>query len=177
MYRKEHVGLQNMGISAAHEFADAPEALKGSGRTSGRNAKTSESCHDHWGKLKKDFAVIKKLREQSGFGWDNTLKIVIAPPDVWEKYLKVLPVQSKVWRKKPFPLYVSILILVNGIVATGENVFCVGMATMTDPSTHSTILLIPAKETRCQMILLMTRMLMARRLPSNATIGSAPLPK
>ncbi|KAG0692839.1 hypothetical protein DFH29DRAFT_1008050 [Suillus ampliporus] len=80
-------------------------------KTSGGVAKTSGSCHDHWGKLKKDFAVVKKLQEQSGFGWDNTLKIVTAPPDIWEKYL---------------------VILVEGIVATGENVFHVGMATMTE---------------------------------------------
>ena len=39
--------------------------------------------------LKKDFAVVKQLREQSGFGWDNALKIVTAPPDVWDKYLEV----------------------------------------------------------------------------------------
>ncbi|KAG1845150.1 hypothetical protein F4604DRAFT_1960267 [Suillus subluteus] len=42
------------------------EALQGSKKTSGGVAKTSGSCHDHWGKLKKDFAIIKKLREQFG---------------------------------------------------------------------------------------------------------------
>ncbi|KAG1867728.1 hypothetical protein F4604DRAFT_1682510 [Suillus subluteus] len=42
------------------------EALQGSEKTSGGVAKTSGSCHDHWGKLKKDFAVVKKLREQFG---------------------------------------------------------------------------------------------------------------
>ncbi|KAG1880829.1 hypothetical protein F4604DRAFT_1902578 [Suillus subluteus] len=40
--------------------------LQGSEKTSGGVAKTSGSCHDHWGKLEKDFAVIKKLREQFG---------------------------------------------------------------------------------------------------------------
>ncbi|KAG2360527.1 hypothetical protein BDR07DRAFT_1260282, partial [Suillus spraguei] len=106
------------------------EALKGSEKTSGGVAKTSGSCHDHWGKLKKDFAVIKKLQEQSGFDWDNTLKIVSAPPDVWEKYLVVSGShqicmtwrhpKAKIWRKKSFPLYDSIQILVKGIIATGE---------------------------------------------------------
>ncbi|KAG1879891.1 hypothetical protein F4604DRAFT_1954218 [Suillus subluteus] len=40
--------------------------LQGSEKTSGGVAKTSGSYHDHWGKLKKDFTVIKKLREQFG---------------------------------------------------------------------------------------------------------------
>ncbi|OAX39376.1 hypothetical protein K503DRAFT_645862, partial [Rhizopogon vinicolor AM-OR11-026] len=112
-------------------FVACAKALKGSERTSGGVAKTSGSCHDHWGKLKKDFAVIKKLREQSRFSWDDTLKIVTAPPDVWEKYLETHK-KAKVWRKKSFPLYDSIQILVEGIVATGESVFRVGMATLTD---------------------------------------------
>ncbi|KAG0691483.1 hypothetical protein DFH29DRAFT_1010956 [Suillus ampliporus] len=112
-------------------FVACAEALKGSEKTSGGVAKTSGSCHDHWGKLKKDFIIIKKLWEQSGFGWDNTLKIVTAPPDVWEKYLATHK-KAKVWRKKSFPLYNSIQILVEGIVATGENIFCVGMTTMTE---------------------------------------------
>ncbi|OJA15947.1 hypothetical protein AZE42_13799, partial [Rhizopogon vesiculosus] len=47
--------------------------------------------------LKKDFTVVKKLREQSGFGWDNTLKIVIAPPDVWEKYINVRTTKCDGW--------------------------------------------------------------------------------
>ncbi|KAG1851924.1 hypothetical protein F4604DRAFT_1907113 [Suillus subluteus] len=45
---------------------DSNQTLQGSEKTSGGVAKTSGSCHDHWGKLKKDFAVIKKLREQFG---------------------------------------------------------------------------------------------------------------
>ncbi|OJA15742.1 hypothetical protein AZE42_05264 [Rhizopogon vesiculosus] len=40
--------------------------------------------------------------------------------------------KAKIWRKKPFPLYDSIQILVEGIVATGESVFRVGMAAVTD---------------------------------------------
>ena len=33
--------------------------------------------------------MVKKLRGESGFGWDSTLKIVTAPSDVWERYLAV----------------------------------------------------------------------------------------
>ncbi|KAG1868509.1 hypothetical protein F4604DRAFT_1904803 [Suillus subluteus] len=41
------------------EWEEGP--LQGSEKTSGGVAKTSGSCHDHWGK---DFTIIKKLREQ-----------------------------------------------------------------------------------------------------------------
>jgi hypothetical protein len=32
---------------------------------------------------------VKKIKEQSGFGWDDTLKIATAPDDVWERYIAV----------------------------------------------------------------------------------------
>ncbi|KAG2125081.1 hypothetical protein DEU56DRAFT_744042 [Suillus clintonianus] len=134
LLKEREEGHQSDSGFKPKSFIACAEALKGSEKTSGGVAKTSGSCHDHWGKLKKDFAVVKKLREQSGFGWDNTLKIVTAPPDVWEKYLAVGGSHqiTKVWRKKSFPLYNSIQILVEGIVATGKNVFRVGMTTMTE---------------------------------------------
>ncbi|KAG1881278.1 hypothetical protein F4604DRAFT_1953788 [Suillus subluteus] len=50
------------------------EREEGSKKTSGGVAKTSGSCHDHWGKLKKDFAIIKKLREQFGLSIVLNLK-------------------------------------------------------------------------------------------------------
>lgn len=36
--------------------------------------------------------------------------------------------KAKIWRTKRFPLFDSIQILVDGIVATGENSFCAGTA-------------------------------------------------
>lgn len=35
--------------------------------------------------------IVKTLREQSGFGWDETLKIAMATDDVWERYIAVSP--------------------------------------------------------------------------------------
>ncbi|KAG1858919.1 hypothetical protein F4604DRAFT_1518960, partial [Suillus subluteus] len=103
LLKEREEGRQSDSGFKPKSFVACAEALQGSEKTSGGVAKTSGSCHDHWGKLKKDFAVVKKLREQSGFGWDNTLKIVTAPPDVWEKYLETHK-KAKVWRKKPFPV-------------------------------------------------------------------------
>ncbi|KAG1731095.1 uncharacterized protein EDB91DRAFT_1034732, partial [Suillus paluster] len=116
LLKEQEEGCQSDSGFKPKSFVACAEALQGSKKMSGGVAKTFGSCHDHWGKCKKDFTVIKKLREQSGFGWNHTLKIVTAPPDIWEKYLEA----RKVWRKKPFPLYDSIQILVKGIVTTGE---------------------------------------------------------
>lgn len=33
--------------------------------------------------------MVKTLREQSGFGWDEGRQIVTAPDDVWDKYITV----------------------------------------------------------------------------------------
>ncbi|KIM78639.1 hypothetical protein PILCRDRAFT_11097 [Piloderma croceum F 1598] len=80
--------------------------------------------------LKKEFNIVKKLRESSGFGWDSSKNIVTATADIWERYINNLKSHKKaaIWRTKPFLLYDSIRILVEGIVATGEGVFCAGTA-------------------------------------------------
>ncbi|KAJ7331520.1 hypothetical protein DFH08DRAFT_814831 [Mycena albidolilacea] len=39
--------------------------------------KTADKCADHFSYLKKSFNIVRKLREQSGFGWDDGLKMEI----------------------------------------------------------------------------------------------------
>jgi hypothetical protein len=67
--------------------------------------KTSKKCQDHWGRsvslllisvtetdrrqLKKDFKDVQGLRDLSGFGWDDGLKMVTATDPVWDDLLKV----------------------------------------------------------------------------------------
>jgi len=46
--------------------------------------------------LKKDYLIVKKLRELSGFGWDDDLKIVTATDEVWEAYLQVCTLSGKI---------------------------------------------------------------------------------
>lgn len=46
--------------------------------------------------------------------------------------------KAKIWKTKWFPLFDSIQILVNGIVATGENTFRAGTATQNPPATPAT---------------------------------------
>ncbi|KAJ6527228.1 hypothetical protein DFH09DRAFT_1328195 [Mycena vulgaris] len=85
--------------------------------------KTSSKCQDHWGKsLKNSFNSIRAVREASGFGWDNGLKMATATESVWDPYLTRDPNAAR-WRNTPFPLYDEILYLVDGIVATGAGAF------------------------------------------------------
>lgn len=39
--------------------------------------------------FKEEYKIVKVLREQSGFGWDEATQLVTAPEDVWEAYLAV----------------------------------------------------------------------------------------
>jgi hypothetical protein len=71
------------------------------------------------------------------------LKIATAPDDVWDKYIAVSNYsllnfcsillstmqankKAKIWRTKSFPLFDSIQIIVDGIIATGANTFRAG---------------------------------------------------
>ncbi|KZV60828.1 hypothetical protein PENSPDRAFT_539760, partial [Peniophora sp. CONT] len=40
-----------------------------------------------WNRFKKAHGIVKHLRSLSGFGWDDTKKIVTAEPDVWKGLL------------------------------------------------------------------------------------------
>jgi predicted nucleic acid-binding protein len=46
--------------------------------------------------LKKQYKTMKKLREQSGFGWDDLLHVVTADDDVWDQYLMVSQVKQRI---------------------------------------------------------------------------------
>lgn len=43
----------------------------------------------HSSQLKKFYAVVKNLRNQSGFGWNDLTQTVHASDDVWDNYLAV----------------------------------------------------------------------------------------
>ncbi|KAJ7851311.1 hypothetical protein B0H14DRAFT_2350369, partial [Mycena olivaceomarginata] len=85
--------------------------------------------------LKGAFNAVRKLRDLSGFGWDDGLKMVTASDEVWELYLATHE-NARKWRKTRFPLYDDILIIVDGIVATGAGAFHAGVS-QSQPSTAS----------------------------------------
>jgi hypothetical protein len=81
---------------------------------------------------------VKKIQEQSGFGWDNDREIATAPNTVWDAYVAVhgillcflsqLTLVQKhpklhKWRKTGFPLYDKCAKLFDGLIAMGEGAF------------------------------------------------------
>jgi Myb/SANT-like DNA-binding domain len=75
-----------------------------------------------WKELKTKYAVVKRLQEQSGFGWNPVLQKVTAELEVWNAYVASNQ-EAKEFRTKPFPFFDKIHILVDGKIATGNNAF------------------------------------------------------
>ena len=64
--------------------------------------------------LKKHYKTIKRLRDQSGFGWDPTRKMVDATEEVWVALLQT-DKEAKRWYNKPFPYYDDLHNLYSGM--------------------------------------------------------------
>ncbi|KAF9787271.1 hypothetical protein BJ322DRAFT_712789 [Thelephora terrestris] len=103
----------------------------------GQAEKTASKCNDHYCNLKSDFMLIKKLRNMTGFGWDDERNLVVAADDQWDELAKENP-HAKKWRTTPFPIYDEMFSLVDGIVATGAGAFLAGTPPPPGPS-QSTI--------------------------------------
>ncbi|KAF8065310.1 hypothetical protein FPV67DRAFT_1671582 [Lyophyllum atratum] len=101
--------------------------LAGTEKRSGGAVKTAKACLTRWTTLKANFAIVKSLKEKSGWGWDDEKKIIVVSDDVWQEFLKVKPKLDQ-WRTKPFPIYDDMADLIDGAMATGENSFVPGQA-------------------------------------------------
>ncbi|KAH9988184.1 hypothetical protein BJV77DRAFT_910226, partial [Russula vinacea] len=86
-------------------------ALAGSEVLSGGAPKTVVSIKNRWQRLKKEYEIVKDIRNQSGWGWDNTTNLPEVPQPVWDDYIVSHP-GAKPYRKKPFPLFDDIADLV-----------------------------------------------------------------
>ncbi|KAH9980720.1 hypothetical protein BJV74DRAFT_728984, partial [Russula compacta] len=100
----------------------AAVALCGSELQSGSALKMDASCNTHWTKLKGDYNHMKTLHSLSGWGWDDTLKQVVASDDQWTTYITGHG-WAKAFHSKGFPLVDEIASLVDGRVATGAGIF------------------------------------------------------
>jgi len=72
--------------------------------------------------LKAKYQTVKKLLDQSGFGWDSSLQTVMAEPAVWSAYIVSHP-EAKEFRFQPFPLYNKLHSICEGKTATSKYVF------------------------------------------------------
>ncbi|KAH9001595.1 hypothetical protein EDB92DRAFT_80708 [Lactarius akahatsu] len=115
-------GNWNGNLPKAAAWAACQLALVDSEKTSGGGAKTIESIKNKWQRFKNEFYAVKDLQAVSGFRWNDQEKIVTAPADVWDAYIKTHPHANKL-RRRRFLLYDTIAYLVNdtGPRATGGN--------------------------------------------------------
>jgi len=118
---QKDAGNQSGAGWKAQVWTAVEAALKSKGIIKGA-PKTASKSQDRYTNLKKQFVEVHALRNASGFGWDDGTKKVQASDSVWEAYLKSHPKAAR-WRVAPFPLYDEMHYLVNGIVATGADVF------------------------------------------------------
>ncbi|KAH9180209.1 hypothetical protein EDB89DRAFT_1917859 [Lactarius sanguifluus] len=72
--------------------------------------------------FKNEFYAVKDLQAVSGFRWNDKEKLVTAPADVWDAYIKTHPHATKLGGRR-FLLYDSMAYLLNdaGPRATGRN--------------------------------------------------------
>lgn len=69
--------------------------------------------------LKKQYRIMKALREQNGFRWDDILHTVTAADDVWDRYLLTHP-EAKPFRRVALPLYDKLGLLFEPDGSNGE---------------------------------------------------------
>ncbi|MBA0680852.1 hypothetical protein Goari_012529 [Gossypium aridum] len=58
-----------------------------------------DTLKSHYTNLWKQYNDVKNLLEQNGFSWDDTRKLVVAPPHVWNAYIKGQP-DAQVYRNR-----------------------------------------------------------------------------
>jgi len=72
-----------------------------------------------WSDLKNRYTVFKRVKENSGFGWDDAEQQPLAPESVWDAFLKSHP-KAKEFRNKGFPLFQLMEDFLIRTVATGQ---------------------------------------------------------
>uniref|UniRef100_A0A804PKV5 Myb/SANT-like domain-containing protein n=1 Tax=Zea mays TaxID=4577 RepID=A0A804PKV5_MAIZE len=57
--------------------------------------------------LKSHYKAVRDSRKETGVGWNDSLCMIVAEPELWEKLILAHPKVAK-YQKKPFPLYYSL---------------------------------------------------------------------
>ncbi|ONM19266.1 hypothetical protein ZEAMMB73_Zm00001d004595 [Zea mays] len=80
---------------------------------------SKQQMQDKDKELKSHYKAVRDSRKESGVGWNDSLCMIVAEPELWEKLILAHPKVAK-YQKKPFPLYYSLEALHEGSVATGD---------------------------------------------------------
>lgn len=80
---------------------------------------TYDQLKNNWQNLRKKYILVKDIRSQSGFGWDNEKMIATATDEVWDAYIASHP-KAKLWRNQAFPHYDRLHSLLDGKTGTRD---------------------------------------------------------
>ncbi|KAI5556705.1 hypothetical protein BDE02_18G053700 [Populus trichocarpa] len=74
---------------------------------------------NHLKTVKKEWGIITKLKNKSGFGWDDCLKMITVSKDVYDEEVKAHPNHDKYLNKK-LDMYEAMTIVVGKDMTTGN---------------------------------------------------------
>jgi hypothetical protein len=94
------------------------EIMKSFNRSAGVNY-NKQQLQSQLSILKSAYSTFKKVKENSGFGWNSTLQIPTAPDDVWDNYISSHPDAAK-YRKETLPCFEELDQIFSGKCATGN---------------------------------------------------------
>ncbi|WAQ81321.1 hypothetical protein PtA15_1A661 [Puccinia triticina] len=95
----------------------AAQALAGSEVKTGSKAKDPTGCRSRYSSLKRSYLELKHLRSMAEARWDEHVKRVILPEEIWASFLANSSEKGKSlyrWRQKRFPLYNQVSDLIDG---------------------------------------------------------------
>nr|XP_027076068.1 uncharacterized protein LOC113699922 [Coffea arabica] len=78
-----------------------------------------DHVENHLRTVRSSWSTIVKIREKSGFGWDDTLKMITASPSVYHAYIQKNPGHDKYIQNK-IKLYDEMAVVVGKDLATGS---------------------------------------------------------
>eukprot|EP00474_Spongospora_subterranea_P004502 CRZ04960.1 hypothetical protein [Spongospora subterranea] len=81
--------------------------------------------------LKRDFDTVTRIKNLSGFGWDDRRYLATAPTLVWEEYIAAHP-RCKKWMTTSMPLFPLLQQLFEDVIANGEFAYSAGARALSD---------------------------------------------
>ncbi len=105
---------ENSGFKCAVWSSILAEFNRDNGVTYDKSSLMSKFCD-----LKAKFKVFETLKKNSGFGWDERLKIPTAPESVWDEYIDSHK-DAAPYRYKTLPHYQELVSLFSGKFANGK---------------------------------------------------------
>ena len=83
---------------------------------------TVKQMKECFNNMKKDYQIVKELRDLSGFGWDDEQEMVTASKEVWDTYVAQHK-EAKKFRGKPWPFFDIMHEILDGRIPNGSEKF------------------------------------------------------